>query len=215
MPAPNRHQNYNVYLPHVRDNKRKFGGGFDGLPSRSDSTPFPQYHVHTHGGVWRNANLTASSVEPSVAHTFYPPHSYWPLWTNSYHPLQAIISLDYTTSPDLDHRTGPSNTEKAGYGDSGCETGHPKQIRDTLTALDQLRTQGITDGSYVLTAHDYGACIAMQAVLREPAAWGINQISSPPRPIAVVGISGIYDLPRFLNDLDMSMDMSMTTIEAS
>ena len=54
---------------------------------------------------------------------------------------------------------------------------------------------GLRDGEYVLVGHSCGATLAFQAALVSASTWGANE---PPRPAAIVGLNGLYDLPLLL-----------------
>ena len=67
-----------------------------------------------------------------------------------------------------------------------------------------LRSFGLTDGSYVLSGHSAGACIAAQAVLQSPAHHGLPELAEAPRPAALLGLNGLYDLPALIHGLGAS-----------
>ena len=67
-----------------------------------------------------------------------------------------------------------------------------------------LRSFGLTDGSYVLSGHSAGACIAAQAVLQSPAHHGLPELEEAPRPAALLGVNGLYDLPALIHGLGAS-----------
>lgn len=171
----------------------------------------PRYHVHVHGGAWRDPLLSASTIEATVAHEF----------KSSGSPIEAIISLNYTISPYPSHPTepydpwdgkDPANLKvPAAERDTAREARHPMHIHDALLAFTRLRSIGLKDDSYVLSGHSCGACISFQTVLQPPAYWGLSEVPPPPRPAALVGLNGLYDLQALAHDLGPSHE-SLATV---
>jgi hypothetical protein len=67
-PNANRFQNLSVYLPKTSETSKLIGTPADSLPNRDSQSILPRYHVHIHGGAWRDTQLTSKSIEPAVAH---------------------------------------------------------------------------------------------------------------------------------------------------
>jgi kynurenine formamidase len=63
---------------------------------------------------------------------------------------------------------------------------------------------GLADGSYILSGHSCGACLAFQAILQSPSAYGLAGIADAPCPAAIVGLNGLYDLVELVNGLGAS-----------
>ncbi|UWE10334.1 tetratricopeptide repeat protein [Actinacidiphila bryophytorum] len=71
----------------------------------------------------------------------------------------------------------------------------PQHLSDVLHGFALLRALGLTDDSYILSGHSCGACMAFQAVLRSPAHYGLEYLDDAPRPAAILGLNGLYNLP--------------------
>lgn len=56
----------------------------------------------------------------------------------------------------------------------------------------------------MLTGHSCGACLAAQAVLGGPGRFGLGDVGEAPRPVALVGLNGLYDLPTLVDGLGPS-----------
>lgn len=67
--------------------------------------------------------------------------------------------------------------------------------------------------AFILSGHSAGACLAFQSTLRSPQAWGLDAAMEPPRPVAVVGINGLYGLPGLVHDLGYRMLASRKSIK--
>lgn len=68
---------------------------------------------------------------------------------------------------------------------------HPDHIRDVQQALVLLQDKYGFGGRYILVGHSCGATLAFQTVMSN-----IHPQNGPaiPQPIAIIGVSGIYDL---------------------
>ena len=187
-----RFQTFNIYV-----SRTSLTNGFVGLPAIKiptiqTATKQPRWHVHIHGGAWRDPFLTAESVEPLVACAFSSPDV----------PIDAIIGINYTLSPFPTHPTAPYDPSKGDTGQPWREAKHPDHIQDVLTAFKALRSFGLTDDSFFLSGHSCGACLAFQAVLQDPKHWGLKEdLPPPPRPFALIGLNGLYDLVALVNGL--------------
>ncbi|MFD0482683.1 alpha/beta hydrolase [Kineococcus sp. GCM10028916] len=199
----NRFQTLNVYLPATSDTSALIGTPVTGLPGlergpEPGAQPDPpRYLVHVHGGAWRDPHLNARSVEPTVAHAFTGTTSATPA-------LLGVVSLNYTLSPFPTHPTEPHDPATGPHRDPAREAVHPGHVGDVLHGLDLLRSLGLTGGSYLLSGHSAGACIAAQAVLQSPAHHGITTVGEVPRPAALLGLNGLYDLPGLIDGLGPS-----------
>ena len=192
----NRLQNLNIYLPRNSSSMQLVGQCVDSLPSLPITKIPPMWYVHIHGGAWRDPNLTAASIEATVAHAFSDPAGAI--------PIAGIASINYTVSPFPTHPTMPYDLRDNSNRDTAREARHPDHVRDVVNGLNLLHTLGLTDGSYVLSGHSCGACIAMQAVFVPPTHWGLTGLPEPPRPAAFIGLNGLYDLPGLVTGLNDS-----------
>jgi kynurenine formamidase len=188
VPRANRLQNLSVYLPATPETTRLVGTPAERLPASGG------YHVHIHGGAWRDPQLTARSIEPAVAHAF----------RDGPGPIAAVASLNYTLSRFPTHPTLPYDPVEDHHADPAREAVHPRHVSDVLHGLALLRSFGLTDRSYVLSGHSCGACLAFQAVLVAPRHHGLGHLPDAPVPAAVLGLNGLYDLPALVTGLGAS-----------
>lgn len=192
---PNRFQNVTVYA--LRSIKSLVGSDetITALPSVSSASKGPRWLVHIHGGAWRDPFLDSSSIEAAVAHAFSS--------DDSDVSISAIVSINYTLSPFPTHPTLPYDPKKGDQLDASRSARHPGHIKDVLQAFTLLRSLGLKDDSYLLSGHSAGACLAFQAALFEAHHWGpeFEGIPSPPRPAAVLGLNGLYDIPDLVSGL--------------
>ncbi|KAL9619376.1 MAG: hypothetical protein Q9160_005971 [Pyrenula sp. 1 TL-2023] len=196
----NRLQNLNIYLPNTAETRSLIGTAVTSLPkNKSSNNSLPDYLVHIHGGAWRDPNLLSTSIEAAVAHAFYDA-------TSDHSSITAIISLNYTLSPFPTHPTLPYDPRvKNTRDDPARNAKHPVHIQDVLHGFSLLSSLGLVDGSYILSGHSAGACLAFQAALQPSEHW-VNESSDGnvlgiPRPAALLGLNGLYDLPRLVDGL--------------
>ena len=190
----NRLQTLNIYIPSLNESESLVGEPVSRLPNSGSKSGRPHWQVHIHGGAWRDPDLSATSIEATVAHTF----------SAAQPSVDAIISINYTLSPFPTHPTKPYDlTEHRGQ-DPAREARHPIHVQDILHAFSFLRSLGLTDDTYILTGHSAGACLAFQATLRTSQSWGVDGLPNPPRPAALLGFNGLYDLPGLVHSLGIS-----------
>jgi len=105
----------------------------------------------------------------------------------------AFASLSYRLSPHPDHPQKPATTPKS----SLRIARHPDHIDDVCSGLETLHDHHhLTEYNYILIGHCCGATLAFQALKR----YHENAASALPRPMAVVGMAGIYHLPDLLEN---------------
>jgi kynurenine formamidase len=192
----NRLQSLNLYLPTTPENARLIGTPVQSLPGKAAASIQPRYYVHIHGGAWRDPQLSATSIEPTVAYAFAQPQAS--------SPITAIASLNYTLTQFPTHPTLPYATGQAGPANPTREAVHPQHVHDALRGLALLRTLGMEDGSYLLSGHSCGACIAFEAILQAPQHYGLRDVADAPCPAALLGVNGLYDLPALVDKLGAS-----------
>ncbi|EEU41803.1 uncharacterized protein NECHADRAFT_53930 [Fusarium vanettenii 77-13-4] len=183
----NRFQNITVYAPRAIKSLVGIGETITSLPSVASPSKGTRWLIHIHGGAWRDPFLDSSSIEAAVAHAFSS--------DDSDVPISAIVSVNYTLSPFPTHPTLPYDASRSAR--------HPRHIKDVLQAFALLRSLGLKDDSYLLSGHSAGACLAFQAALFGAQHWGpeFERIPSPPRPAAVLGLNGLYDIPDLVSGL--------------
>lgn len=191
----NRLQTLNLYLPDTPESRTLLDTPATSLPgAKSDAVL--RYHVHVHGGAWRDPQLTAASIEPTVACAFST--------FSSSSQITAIASLNYTISEFPSHPTLPYDPIKDNHSDPAREAVHPQHVKDVLSALSFLGSFGLTERSYILSGHSCGACLAFQAILQPPAYYGLKNVGDAPCPAAILGLNGLYDLPALVDGLGSS-----------
>ncbi|KAL9097593.1 MAG: hypothetical protein Q9165_000490 [Trypethelium subeluteriae] len=197
IPNGNRLQNLNIYLPRTSKTAGLVATTLTAIPILDTPGRRPRWHVHVHGGAWRDPQLSATSIEAAVAHAFAEGLSE-DTWSG---PIDAIISINYTLSPFPTHPTLPYEPTTSHHSDPAREATHPAHIQDVLHAFALLRSLGLTDRSYILSGHSCGACLAFQAALEQPQHWGLERVPAIPQPAALVGLNGLYDLPELVHGL--------------
>ena len=183
-PGANRFQSVDLYLPLTDRTRDLVGSPVGPFLETVRQQAHPDTLVHIHGGAWRDPDLTGRSIEATVAHAFRDEHS----------PIRAVASLNYTISPFPTHPTQPYDAATAAERDAAREAVHPDHLRDVLQGLRFLRSLGLGERSYVLSGHSAGACLAAQAALLGPEAFGLDPELTPPTPAALYGVNGLYDL---------------------
>jgi kynurenine formamidase len=195
LPHANRLQNLSIYLPQTAEASDLIGTPATFLPTSDSQSLLPRYHVHVHGGAWRDPELTSTSIEPTVAHAFSA--------ADRAAPIIAIASINYTISPFPTRPALSYDAVKDHHSDPAREAIHPQHVGDVLKGLDLLRSFGLSDRSYILSGHSCGATIAFQAILQTPESYELH-VPDAPCPAALLGLNGLYDLPALVNGLDAS-----------
>jgi kynurenine formamidase len=188
-----RFQTLSIYLPKTSETSILVGTPATALATASPGAHTSRWHVHIHGGAWRDPQLTSASIERAVAHAFAP--------TDRSLLITAVASINYTLSPFPSHPTLPYEPTRDRHSDASREAKHPDHLHDVLNAFALLRSFGLSDGSYILTGHSCGACISFQSILQSPSYWGLDSLPEPPRPAALIGLNGLYDLIGLVHDL--------------
>ena len=193
VPNANRLQDFSIYLPKTTQTLKLVGSPLASLPTPEPQTKSSLWYVHIHGGAWRDPQLTSTSIESTAAHAFST--------TDLSTSIAGVISINYTVSPYPTHPALPYDPSKGDHDDPTREAIHPDHVRDVLHAFQLLSSIGLTDGSYILSGHSCGACLACQATLQPPMHWGLESIPDPPRPAALLGLNGLYHLPALVHGL--------------
>lgn len=194
----NRLQNLSIYLPRTPQTAGLIGTPVTSLPGAESPSQLPRNLVHIHGGAWRDPRLTSASIEPAVAHAF---SGGMPAGAGA-SPVTAIASLNYTVSqlnypapPVMANPPVPYDAIKHNHTDLAREAVHPQHVSDVLHGLALLGSLGLASGSYILSGHSCGACLAFQSVLQPPRHYGLGYLPEPPCPAGLLGLNGLYDLP--------------------
>jgi acetyl esterase/lipase len=157
-------------------------------PSTADSTRY--WVLFIHGGGWRDPEIGASSFKQIQEK----------LLTSSVSDnISGYASIDYRLSSYPSHPTNPSNPS-----DPARNAVHPDHINDVLAAILYLQEKYHFEDRYILAGHSAGATMAMQVAMKR--YWGSQyestyalELNVVP-PIAIVGLSGIYDIPALVKN---------------
>ncbi|KAM0706236.1 hypothetical protein Q7P35_006785 [Cladosporium inversicolor] len=160
-------------------------------PERND--PARLFLVYIHGGAWRDPAIPASSFASTEKH----------LLSNATPGIKdrisGIASINYRLSAYPAHPTNPSNPH-----DPARNARHPDHINDVLKAILYLQEKYNFGNRYVLIGHSCGATLALQVAMKR--FWGSQydptaalELNVEP-PLAIVGVSGIYDIPGLVDD---------------
>ncbi|KAL9113421.1 MAG: hypothetical protein Q9227_002462 [Pyrenula ochraceoflavens] len=174
-------------------------------PSGSQSSSIPPdekvWVIYIHGGAYRDPTITSHTFLP-LLHSLYPSLS---PPTSSAHNLAttphiaSIASLSYRLSPHPSYpqpsppTTPPSHLRTAK---------HPDHITDILLALSHLQKTYAFGNRYILIGHSVGATLAYQVGMRCSIPWELGKQGKREvevkQPLAIVGVEGIYDVPKML-----------------
>lgn len=120
-------------------------------------------------------------------------------------PIDAFVAINYTLSPFATHLTAPYDPTKGVIGQPWREARRPDHVRAVLRAFNTLHPFGLADDNFLLSGHSCGACLAFQATLQDPKHWQLEEeLPPPPRPFALIGLNGLYDLVALVNGLGSS-----------
>lgn len=178
-------QTYDVYIPPASQDKDDF------------APCGPKYWlVYIHGGYFRDFTVNSTSVEPSIA---YLELSDPDLLSSR---VAGIASLNYRLSA-LPGVQDPATTPV----DELQRARWPDHLQDVKSGLKDLFSRFPMRSGFVLSGHSVGAQMAFLAALES------LDDASIPRPVSVLGVSGIYDFrlihetnPEYLNLTTNAMD---------
>ncbi|KAF9872099.1 hypothetical protein CkaCkLH20_10436 [Colletotrichum karsti] len=134
--------------------------------------------VYLHGGFYRDFAQNSTSIEAAITS----------LEVNNSDVLSnkvaGIASLNYRLSalPGVQPNNTPTNElQNARW---------PDHLNDAVAAVKDLGKRYPIDGKYVIGGHSVGAQISFLAILET------LKDASIPKPVGVLGTSGIYDYPQ-------------------
>ncbi|KPM37000.1 hypothetical protein AK830_g9563 [Neonectria ditissima] len=153
---------------------------FSNRPDRASASSY--WIIYIHGGAWRDPRRTANDFWASVKQIASSGEA-----TTS--DIQGFVSLDYRLSSYPEFSQDPANTQSSDLRDAK----HPDHIQDVWSALDFLHTKYQVSDNYVLVGHSAGATLALQLLMGGSVLDGRPQ-PQVPLPVAIIGISGIFDL---------------------
>ncbi|OCK85923.1 alpha/beta-hydrolase [Lepidopterella palustris CBS 459.81] len=172
-------------------------------PLSASSLETTVWIVYIHGGAWRDPELTSSQLEPTLRRLFPAFPSFEDAGSSrAVKHIAGFASLNYRLSPYKNHPTHPSDDR-----DESRNVTHPAHVGDIAKALEWLEREynvtgnsGQTGGArgyeWVGVGHSCGATMLLQLV----TSMGQANILSVCRPVALILLAGIYDLPVFLQN---------------
>ena len=106
--------------------------------------------------------------------------------------VRGYISIDYRLSSPPGHAMDPSIPPQ-----SQRTAKHPDHVTDVLNALHHMQEHlGLADDKYIISGHSAGATLAFQCFMGSASLEGQTP-PDVPKPAAIIGLSGIYDLEEF------------------
>lgn len=109
--------------------------------------------------------------------------------------VAGFASIDYRLSPHPNSPQDPSTTP-----DSQLRAAvHPDHFHDVSNALTFLQDKYSFKDQYILVGHSCGATLSFQLVMNKVQEANSTPVSVP-KPLAVAGVCGIYDLQLLRQD---------------
>lgn len=153
-------------------------------------TPQPKYWIlYLHGGYFRDPNVSASSFHPALAQLINP-HSPSPHIREIQPHIAGYASINYRLAP---HKLHPQRDDVPRY--ERREAQWPEMQDDVSSAIAWLQGRYGFGERYLLVGHSVGATMGVLTCLRPPQQDRTQQQIPIPKPLAVLGICGIYDFP--------------------
>ena len=187
-------QSYELYIPRV-DHKHP-----------NDPNGQKYWIIYIHGGYFRDPGVTSASFYPALdllasgkhhQHHLNFKHGGGSPESADIRPhIAGYASLNYRLSPHLDKL--PQDREKTpAYELRNAKW--PEHMQDVLTAVAHLQGKYGFGERYLLVGHSIGATMALLSALAATKlpfsmAKGV-QMSKIEPPMAILGVSGIYDFP--------------------
>lgn len=159
--------------------------------------------IYIHGGAWRDPLVDSSSFEATALKIMSASK-------NDASMIAGIASLNYPLSSHPNHPTHPAPPQDPSLPVDMARTAkHPDHILAVLSALAYLQDSLHVAHDYLLSGHSCGATLAFQAVMdsqRWAVSSGEQKVLAPAvrKPKVIVGLNGLYDLPRFIRQPDSS-----------
>ncbi|KAM0272183.1 hypothetical protein ACHAQH_008833 [Verticillium albo-atrum] len=150
--------------------------------------------IFIHGGAWRDPRKLYPGFLPCIRSLLTSTNPSGPGLTSS--GIRAFASIDYRLSSHPEFPQDPSAVPPSEL----REARHPDHLLDVRAALASLQARYAFGDRYVLIGHSAGATMAYQLAMGE-AAIGLGAPAAPSPsvtlPVALVGVSGIYELRKF------------------
>ncbi|ETS84689.1 hypothetical protein PFICI_02714 [Pestalotiopsis fici W106-1] len=184
--GPNVLQSYDVHIPKGNGKSQDIHSGKTWL-------------VYIHGGYFRDLTVNSTSVQPAI--DILEARNTTNL-TNTIDQVAGITSLNYRLSafPGVqDPATTPPNEIQ--------NVSWPDHLNDVVAGLRDLNRHHRIDGNYVISGHSVGAQMAFLAAIQT-----LNDTTIP-KPVAVLGVSGIYDFPQILRTNPEYTNLTLNAIK--
>ncbi|KAI1036571.1 hypothetical protein LB503_002954 [Fusarium chuoi] len=152
-----------------RHNRQKLGvWRFADRPAQKNG----YWVVFIHGGAWRDPRNNENDFTESIKRIVIS-------GAVAILDIAGFVSIDYRLSPHPD------------FPQESATVKHPDHLEDIWSALNYLQGKYELSNNYILVGHSAGATLAFQLLMS-----GDILASHPkgPLPIAIVGVSGIFDL---------------------
>ncbi|KIW23204.1 uncharacterized protein PV07_11424 [Cladophialophora immunda] len=161
--------------------------------------------VYVHGGYFRDPTVTSSSFYPALDHLVSEKangrhYHHNPFKHDEHVPAVApyiagYVSLNYRLSPHPDKAPqDPSKTPAYELRNAKW----PDHVHDVLTAIAHLQNKYGFGDQYLLVGHSVGATMAVLSTIAAHRSFSKGNPADLPKiepPMAVLGVSGIYDFP--------------------
>ncbi|KIX98756.1 uncharacterized protein Z520_05217 [Fonsecaea multimorphosa CBS 102226] len=186
-------QSYELYVPELNHSHL------------ADPSGNKYWIVFIHGGYFRDPTVTSSSFYPALDQLVSGKgndhhHHHNPFKHDENVPAVAPYIAGYAS---LNYRLSP-HPEKAPQDPSKTPTYElrnakwPDHIHDILTAIAHLQNRYGFGERYLLAGHSVGATMAVLSTIAAHRSFSKGNPSELPKiqpPMAVLGVSGIYDFP--------------------
>ncbi|KEF60050.1 uncharacterized protein A1O9_04900 [Exophiala aquamarina CBS 119918] len=201
-------QSYELYLP----DQESFH------PSRTQDSKF--WIVYVHGGYFRDDSVTAASFHPALSILTKAPKLHLQYLMKNIEEQENIIpyvagyaSINYRLSPrptksPQDTLTTPAYELR--------NAAWPDHIHDVLAAIAHLQRKHGFGQRYLLVGHSVGATMALLSTLASGKTFTTRADSELlPKiepPMAVLGVSGIYDFARLHHSFPVYTEVTENAI---
>ncbi|EGX91449.1 hypothetical protein CCM_05607 [Cordyceps militaris CM01] len=167
------------YLRYGKHNLHRIGVWEQRRPANPNAV---YWLIFIHGGAWRDPRNKPTDFAPSIRHLMTA--------GNLPETVRGFMSIDYRLSPYQEEfpqcvDETPSSEQRIAQ--------HPDHVHDVRSAMDFLSQRFDLGNKYIMIGHSAGAMLAFQ-LLMSSAQWQLPSSVPLPKPAAIIGVSGIYDL---------------------
>ncbi|KIX01722.1 uncharacterized protein Z518_09448 [Rhinocladiella mackenziei CBS 650.93] len=182
--------------------------------------------IYIHGGYFRDPTVTSSSFYPALSNLISHAHNHTlrrhfkshTETTSSDKDIASHIagyaSLNYRLSP---HPQSPQDLDTTStYELRNAQW--PDHLHDILTAIAHLQAKYGFGERYLLVGHSVGATMAVLSTLvaeksfRDPRNLAKSDLPKIDPPMAVLGVSGIYDFPLLHDSFPSYVELTRNAI---